>query len=61
MSNAIVKHQDGLIKIDKGSTRKRIDPVDATLDAFKLAMYHRFDAVNFSDYVKKFLAEQEQA
>ena len=62
MSNAIVRtNQDGLIKIDKGMATKRIDPVDATLDAFKLAMYHSFDAVNFSDYVEKFLAEQEQA
>ena len=62
MSNAITRtNQDGLIKIDKGMATKRIDPVDATLDAFKLAMYHSFDAVNFSNYVEKFLAEQEQA
>lgn len=60
MSNAIVKHQDGLIKIDKGSTRKRIDPVDATLDAFKLAMYHRFDAINYSDYVINFINSLEE-
>lgn len=56
MSNAIVKtNQDGLIKIDKSATIKRIDPVDATLDAFKLAMYHSFDAINFGDYIMDFI------
>lgn len=56
MSNAIVKtNQDGLIKIDKSATTKRIDPVDATLDAFKLAMYHSFDAINFGDYIMDFI------
>lgn len=45
MSNAVVKTSDGWIKIDKDATKKRIDPVDATLCAFKLAMFH-----DFSDY-----------
>lgn len=40
MTNAIVKINNGLIKIDKDATNKRIDPVDATLCAFKGAMYH---------------------
>lgn len=42
MSNAVVKTSDGWIKIDKDATKKRIDPVDATLCAFKLAMFHDF-------------------
>lgn len=42
MSNAVIKKNNGLIKIDKDATTKRIDPVDATLCAFKLALYHEF-------------------
>lgn len=42
MGNAVVKTNNGLIKIDKDATRRRIDPVDATLCAFKLALYHEF-------------------
>lgn len=42
MSNAAVKRSNGLIKIDKDATTKRIDPVDAVLCAYKLAMYHEF-------------------
>lgn len=42
MSNAVVRTNQGLIKIDKDATTKRVDPVDATLCAFKLAMYHTF-------------------
>lgn len=42
MSNAVIKTRDGLIKIDKDATTKRIDPVDAILCAFKLALYHIF-------------------
>lgn len=42
MGNAVVRSNNGLIKIDKDATRKRIDPVDATLCAFKLAFYHEF-------------------
>ncbi|MBY6897999.1 terminase large subunit [Clostridium botulinum] len=42
MSNAVIKQNNGLIKIDKDATIKRIDPVDAMLCAFKLALYHEF-------------------
>lgn len=42
MSNAVIRQNNGLIKIDKDATKKKIDPVDATLGAFKLAMYHKF-------------------
>ena len=42
MSNAVVRRNNGLIKIDKDATIQRIDPVDATLCAYKLAMYHIF-------------------
>lgn len=42
MGNAVTKTNNGLIKIDKDATRKRIDPIDALLGAFKLAMYHEF-------------------
>ena len=49
MGNAVVKTSGGLIKIDKDANKKRIDPVDACLCAFKLAMYHEFDTSNYSD------------
>lgn len=42
MSNAVIKKNNGLIKIDKDATTKRIDPVDATLCSYKLARYHEF-------------------
>ncbi len=34
---------NGLIKIDKDATNKKIDPIDAILGGFKLAMYHEFE------------------
>lgn len=49
MGNAIIKSNNGLIKIDKDATKRRIDPVDATLCAFKLALYHEFSDKNYSD------------
>ena len=55
MSNAVVRTNDGLIKIDKDANTKRIDPVDATLCAFKLALYHDFGNQKYEDYVYKFL------
>lgn len=55
MSNAVVRTNNGLIKIDKDATTKRIDPVDATLGAFKLALYHDFEAESYNDYVENFL------
>lgn len=42
MGNAVIRVKDGWIKVDKDMSRKRIDPVDATLCAFKMAMYHEF-------------------
>jgi phage terminase large subunit-like protein len=42
MSNAVIRQNNGLIKIDKDATTKRIDPVDAVLCAYKLAMFHIF-------------------
>lgn len=57
MSNAVVRTNNGLIKIDKDATTKRIDPVDATLAAYKLALYHDFSAQNYNDYVDKFLED----
>ena len=57
MSNAVIRTNNALIKIDKDATTKRIDPIDATLAAFKLALYHDFEAENINDYVAKFLEE----
>lgn len=42
MANAVVRTNNGLIKIDKDAAKCRIDPVDAVLCAFKLALYHEF-------------------
>ncbi len=55
MANAVVRSNGGLIKIDKDLARKRIDPVDAVLCAFKLAMYHDFGLQAFD--LQKWLAE----
>lgn len=53
MGNAIIRTNNGLIKIDKDATRHRIDPVDAVLCAFKLAMYHEFiDTVSTEEWLK---------
>ncbi len=49
MANAVIKQNNGLIKIDKDATRKRIDPVDALLCAFKLAYYHEFIGDSYVD------------
>lgn len=46
MANAKIRTSQGLIKIDKDIARQRIDPVDATLCAFKLALYHEFEEDN---------------
>lgn len=42
MGNAVIRASNDWIKVDKDMSRKRIDPVDATLCAFKMAMYHDF-------------------
>ena len=54
MSNAVTRTSQGLIKIDKDATTQRIDPVDATLAAFKLAMYHQFTGGKLAD-IDRFL------
>ena len=59
MANAVVRQNGGLIKIDKDATTQRVDPVDATLGAFKLALYHRFDAVSLNSYVADWLDSME--
>ncbi|MFR9018728.1 MAG: terminase large subunit [Fusobacterium sp.] len=50
MNNAMVRQNNGLIKIDKDACIKRIDPVDATLGAYKLAQYHEFE-LDMSKYL----------
>ncbi len=47
MGNAVVRVNNGWIKVDKDMSRKRVDPVDATIVAFKMAMFHEF--VNVTD------------
>lgn len=42
MANAVIRSNNGLIKIDKDATKQKIDPIDAMLCAFKLALYHVF-------------------
>lgn len=54
MSNAVTRTNQGLIKIDKDATTKRIDPVDAVLCGFKLAMYHTF-ASGYYEAIDRFL------
>lgn len=49
MSNAVVRKNNGLIKIDKDAADKRIDPVDATLCAFKLALYYDCGVSSFDE------------
>lgn len=56
MSNAVVRQSNGLIKIDKDATTKRIDPVDATLCAYKLAMFHQFGD-DYGDYIDSFIED----
>lgn len=57
MSNAVTRVNVGLIKIDKDAATQRVDPVDATLCAFKLALYHDFEAENYDEYVANFLKD----
>ena len=51
MANAVVKTSSGLIKIDKDAAVQRIDPVDAVLCAFKLALYHEFSDFNADEWL----------
>lgn len=50
MKNAVIKQNNGLIKIDKDATNKRIDPVDAILCGFKLALYYEF-VFDYNNYL----------
>ncbi len=59
MSNAVIRQNQGLIKIDKDATKKRIDPVDAMLAAFKLAMYHTFDRYDINKAIDAFLEMED--
>ncbi|MCX3068434.1 terminase large subunit [Cetobacterium somerae] len=43
MGNTVIRQNNGLIKIDKDASIRRIDPIDALLCGFKLAMYHEFE------------------
>lgn len=54
MGNAVVRVSNGLIKIDKDATTKRIDPVDAILCGYKLAMYHTFTS-GYLEAIDEFL------
>ncbi len=49
MGNAVTRSNNGLIKIDKDATKQRVDPVDAMLCAYKLAIYHEFINVGTAD------------
>ena len=57
MSNAVIRQNQGLIKIDKDATTKRIDQVDATLCAYKLALYHEFTKP-YEQYIDDFLESE---
>ena len=54
MGNAVLRVNNGLIKVDKDATTKRIDPVDSTLCGFKLASYHDF-GTDFEEAIEAFL------
>ena len=54
MGNAVLRTNNGLIKVDKDATTKRIDPVDSTLCGFKLASYHDF-GMDFEEAIEAFL------
>lgn len=57
MSNAVIRQREGMIKIDKDATKKKIDPVDAVLCAFKLALYHEFGS-SYLDAIDAFLESE---
>lgn len=56
MGNAVIRRNNGLIKIDKDATIQRIDPVDAVLCAYKLAMYHTFTE-DYDEYLDRFIED----
>lgn len=46
MSNAVIRQNNGLIKIDKDANKFKIDPVDALICAFKMAWIYNFCNLN---------------
>jgi len=54
MKNTIIKENNGLIKIDKKMSRKRIDPVDALICAFKMAWLYEPEFELTDDYLDEF-------
>ena len=52
MGNTVIRQNNGLIKIDKDATKKKIDPIDAILCGFKLAMYYEF-VTDLSKYLEE--------
>lgn len=58
MGNATTEYSDGLIKIDKKKKKERVDPVDASLFAFKLALFHNFDRGNLFEEMYDMLVKQ---
>ena len=53
----MIRKNNGLIKIDKDATSKKIDPVDATLCGSKLARYHEFNNIR-QEALDEFLANE---
>lgn len=45
MSNAVIKQNNGLIKIDKDATVQKIDPVDALICGFKMAWLYEMENI----------------
>lgn len=62
MANSVIKKNNGLIKIDKDKTTKRIDPVDALICAYKYVMYYEFEPETpelTADYLKNWFNKQK--
>ena len=54
-----ISNNYGEIKIDKDITEDRIDPIDAIIDAWKLAMKDEYKP-DANDFVSEWLALKEQ-
>lgn len=54
MHNAVTRTNNGLIKIDKDAVKQKIDPVDAVLCAFKLALYYEdYQKTDVDEWLKQ--------